>query len=227
MTVTIWQVPPSAGASRKGDMYYQVIDGLLGDVPNWGTPRGGIMLGDQPVAVSAADADAAFGSLYAAHGPALLRLATALTGGDRGRAEDLVQETMLRAWTHRAELDIQHRSPRAWLVTVVQRLAVDAHRARRARPAEVEFDEYLELAGSQRADASIDEVGVRAAIAALPGPQRQVLAEVYYRDRSVAEAARILQIPPGTVKSRTFDGLRALRRALAARDADGQSRGIT
>ena len=101
------------------------------------------MLGDQPVAVSAADADAAFGRLYAEHGPALLRLATALTGGDRGRAEDLVQETMLRAWTHRANLNIQHRSPRAWLITVAQRLAVDAHRARRARPAEVELDEHL------------------------------------------------------------------------------------
>jgi RNA polymerase sigma-70 factor, ECF subfamily len=179
------------------------------------------MPGDRPVAVSAAaaDADAAFGVLYAEHGPALLRLATALTGGDRGRAEDLVQETMLRAWTHRANLDIQHRSPRAWLITVVRRLAVDAYRARRARPAEVELDEHLALVGGQRADAGIDEVGVRAAIAALPGPQRQVLAEVYYRDRSVAEAARILRIPPGTVKSRTFDGLRALRRALAGHDA--------
>ena len=87
------------------------------------------MLGDQPVAVSAADAEAAFGGLYAEHGPALLRLATALTGGDRGRAEDLVQETMLRAWTHRANLDIQHRSPRAWLITVVQRLAVECRGA--------------------------------------------------------------------------------------------------
>jgi len=79
--------------------------------------------------------------------------------------------------------------------------------------------EHLALAGGQRADASIDEAGVRAAIAALPGPQRQVLAEIYYRDRSVAETARILQIPPGTVRSRTFYGLRALRRVLAAHDA--------
>jgi RNA polymerase sigma-70 factor (ECF subfamily) len=185
------------------------------------------MLGDRPVAASAADADAAFGGLYAEHGPALLRLATALTGGDRGRAEDLVQETMLRAWTHRANLDIQHRSPRAWLITVVQRLAVDAHRARRARPAEVELNEHLELAGCQRADASIDEIDIRAAIAALPAPQRQVLAEIYYRDRSVAEAARILQIPPGTVKSRTFHGLRALRRALAAHDAVAKGGDVT
>lgn len=177
------------------------------------------MLDNQPVAGSAADAVAVFSGLYAEHGPALLRLATAVTDGDHGRAEDLVQETMLRAWTHRAHLDIQHRSPRAWLFTVLQRLAIDAHRARHARPAEVELDGHLDLAGGQRADASIDEAGVRAAIAALPGPQREVLAEVYYRDRSVAETARILQIPPGTVKSRTFNALRALRRALAAHDA--------
>jgi RNA polymerase sigma-70 factor (ECF subfamily) len=96
---------------------------------------------------------------------------------------------------------------------------VDAYRARRARPQEVKLDEHLAPAGGQRADASIDEVGVRAAIAALPGPQRQVLIEVYYRDRSVAETARILQIPPGTVRSRIFYGLRALRRALVAHDA--------
>ena len=101
---------------------------------------------------------------------------------------------------------------------VVRHLAVDTHRARRARPPEAELDDDLAVADGQRADASIDEAGVRAAIAALSAPQRQVLAEVYYRDRSVAETARILQIPPGTVRSRTFYALRALRRALAAHD---------
>jgi RNA polymerase sigma-70 factor (ECF subfamily) len=177
------------------------------------------MPGDQPVAVSREDADAAFRSLYAEHGPALLQLATTLTGGDRRRAEDLVQETMLRAWTHRANLDIQHRSIRAWLITVTRRLAIDAYRARRVRPRETELEDHLAFAGGQRADARIDEAGIRAAIAALPGPQRQVLTEIYYRDRSVAETARVLQIPPGTVRSRTFYGLRALRRVLAAHDA--------
>jgi RNA polymerase sigma-70 factor (ECF subfamily) len=162
--------------------------------------------------------DTAFRRLYEDHGPALLRLTTALTG-DRGHGEDLVQETMLRAWTHRASLDAQRRAPRAWLMTIARRLAIDAHRARRARPAEVRLSGYLQLEGGQRADTSIDEAGVRSAIAALPGPQRRVLAEVYYRDRSVAETARILQIPPGTVRSRTFYGLKALRRALGAHDA--------
>ena len=86
-----------------------------------------------PAAVSGENTDAVFRYLYAEHGPALLQLASTLTGGDRGRAEDLVQETMLRAWTHRNNLDMQNRPPRAWLITVARRLAVDAHRARRAR----------------------------------------------------------------------------------------------
>jgi RNA polymerase sigma-70 factor (ECF subfamily) len=101
-------------------------------------------------------------------------------------------------------------------MTTARRLAIDAHRARCARPQEIELTEDFELAGGQPADASVDEVGVRAALVALPRSQHQVLAEIYYRDQSVAETARLLQIPPGTVRSRTFYGVRALRRALAA-----------
>jgi hypothetical protein len=63
-------------------------------------PVGGVL-----VDVSGEDTEAVFRCLYAEHGPPLLRLATTLTGGDRGRAKDLVQETMLRAWTHRDNLD--------------------------------------------------------------------------------------------------------------------------
>ncbi len=67
---------------------------------------------------------------------------------------------------------------------------------------------------------STDEVRIRAAIATLSGPQRQVLAEAYYRDRSVAETARILQIPPGTVKSRTYC------RSRGGGDAAAEPRGV-
>jgi RNA polymerase sigma-70 factor (ECF subfamily) len=157
--------------------------------------------------------------LYAGHGPALLRLGTALTRGDCDRAEDLGQETMLRAGTHRNDLDIQHRPTRAWLNTIVRRLAVDAHRARRARPREVELGGDIALTGGQRADDGIDDVGIRSAIAILPGPQRQVLAEMYCRGRSMAETARRLPIPPGSVRSDTFCGLRTLRRTLGVHHA--------
>jgi RNA polymerase sigma factor (sigma-70 family) len=99
---------------------------------------------------SPSDADAVFRDLYAEHGPALLRLTTAVTGGDRGRVEDLVQETMLRAWTHRDNSDLQHRSPRAWLMTTARRLAIDAHRAQHARPLETELTEDLSSPAASR-----------------------------------------------------------------------------
>src|ERR1700753_2997038 len=68
------------------------------------------------------------------HGAALLRYALHLTGGDRQRAEDLVQETVLRAWRHPAAL--ADRPARPWLFAVARNLAVDAYRARQSRPPE-------------------------------------------------------------------------------------------
>ena len=66
-------------------------------------------------------------------------------------------------------------------------------------------------------DQLVDQDAVREAMTALPERFRSVLVEVYFRDRSVAEAAQLLGIPPGTVKSRTFYALRALHEELVQR----------
>ena len=79
--------------------------------------------------------DAFIRALYAEHGGALLRYALHLTGGDRQRAEDLVQETIVRAWRHPEAL--ADRPARPWLFAVARNLAVDAYRARQSRPPEV------------------------------------------------------------------------------------------
>ena len=71
------------------------------------------------------------------HAPVLLAYAMRLTDGDRARAEDIVQETLVRAWRHLDRLDESVGPVRPWLFTVAQRLAIDAHRARLARPHEV------------------------------------------------------------------------------------------
>ena len=76
-------------------------------------------------------------ALYDGHAPVLLAYALRLTDGDRTRAEDIVQETLLRAWRNLDRLDEDAGPVRPWLFTVAQRLAIDAHRARRARPPEV------------------------------------------------------------------------------------------
>lgn len=80
-----------------------------------------------------------FDELVRAHGAALLAYATRLTGGDRGRAEDVVQETFLRAWNHLERLTTQPGSVHGWLRRVAHNLAVDGHRARQARPTELEL----------------------------------------------------------------------------------------
>ncbi len=138
-------------------------------------------------------------ALYHEHAGPLLRYALHLTSGDRQRAEDIVQETLLRAWLHPDA--IVSRPPRPWLFAVARNLAVDAHRARQSRPREV-GEAALQLT---------------AALRSLRPDHRAVLLETYYRGRSVAEAASVLGVPAGTVKSRTFYALKALKLELEER----------
>jgi RNA polymerase sigma-70 factor (ECF subfamily) len=166
--------------------------------------------------VSSAE-DAALRVLYEQHAAPLLAYALRLTGGDRGRSEDIVQETLLRAWRHPEALDPNRGPVRSWLFTVARNVAVDAHRARRARPTEV-GDEALALVPAvDEIEQALDTWLVSDALATLSPDHRMVLVETYYRGRSVAEAATVLGVPPGTVKSRTFYALRALRLALEER----------
>ncbi len=156
-------------------------------------------------------------ALYDRHAPVLMAYALRLTGGDRARAEDIVQETLVRAWRNLDRLDESAGPVRPWLFTVAQRLAIDAHRARRARPTEV-GDAALELLPDlDRFDDTLDRIVVLDALDSLSPDHRAVIVETYYRGRSVAEAATVLGIPPGTVKSRCYYALRALKLALAER----------
>jgi len=156
-------------------------------------------------------------ALYDEHAAALLSYALRLTAGDRGRAEDIVQETLLRAWRHIGALDEARGSRRAWLVTVARNVAVDAHRARAARPREVADDVLAVVPGADEVERALDRILVSEALAALSPEHRAVIVETYYRGRSVSDAAAVLGIPAGTVKSRTYYALRALRLALTER----------
>jgi RNA polymerase sigma-70 factor (ECF subfamily) len=155
--------------------------------------------------------------LWAEHGGPLLAYATRLTGGDRQRAEDIVQETLLRAWRHPEALDPDRGSPRPWLCTVARHIAVDAHRSRQARPPEVGSEALSFVAVPDDADRVLEAWIVSDALRALSQEHRDVIVETYYRGKSVAEAAATLRIPTGTVKSRTYYALRALRLALTER----------
>ena len=159
--------------------------------------------------------------LHRAHGDALWSYVVRLTG-DRARAEDVVQETMLRAWRW-AIVDGEGGSARAWLFTVARRLVVDEARSARARHESL-TDDPPEPRGSagetDRIDALFDAMLVADALLTLTADHRDVVVRAYYRRMTVAEIAAELAIPEGTVKSRLHYGLRALRLAL-------QERGVT
>ncbi|MER5889368.1 sigma-70 family RNA polymerase sigma factor [Streptomyces sp. NPDC001941] len=161
--------------------------------------------------------DEALAKLREEHGRALFGFLLGLTYGDRQRAEDLLQETMIRAWRHPEALETDHESMRPWLYTVARRLAIDARRARLSRPTEV-GDMAMQTIPVQVEDPiepSIEALDVRKALKELSNEHRQVLIQVYFRGSSVQEASETLGIPVGTVKSRTYYALRALKSCLA------------
>jgi len=156
-------------------------------------------------------------SVVCAHGAALHSYATRLTGGDRFAAEDVVQETWVRAWRNLDRLTENHGSVRGWLMRVAHNIAVDQHRGRRARPTEVELPQQ-DLEHTAVLSPVNDEVETRVVVTAildgLSPVHRDTLVEVYYADRTAASAAEVLGVPAGTVKSRLHNALRTLRASV-------------
>jgi RNA polymerase sigma-70 factor (ECF subfamily) len=161
------------------------------------------------------DDDELVRALCEEHGEALYAHALRLSSGDRQRAEDIVQETLVRAWKHPDLLDPERGSARAWLFTTARNLSIDAWRRRSARAPEVITDTLPETSSVDEADRAVEAWLIAEALDRLTPAHRQVLVECFYRGRSVADAAARLGIPPGTVKSRTYYALRALRLVLA------------
>jgi RNA polymerase sigma-70 factor (ECF subfamily) len=152
--------------------------------------------------------------LHDEHAAALWTYCLGLTRQDRARAEDIVQETLLRAWRNLSVLDESQGSVRGWLFTVARNLVIDELRTKRSR-FEFTVAEPPETAHpDDQSDQLLQSWVVADALTRLSPEHRAVLRECYYRGASVAEAARSLGVPEGTVKSRTHYALRALRLAL-------------
>lgn len=149
--------------------------------------------------------------LHEQHASALWSYALRLTEGDRGRAQDIVQETLLRAWRNPPVLDPAYGSPRSWLYTVARNIVIDEWRTRRP---ETVTDRPPDQPVGDASEEVVNRQLVSAALRRLSQEHRDVLRECYFRGSSVAQAAQILGIAPGTVKSRTHYALRALRLAI-------------
>lgn len=134
--------------------------------------------------------------------------------GDPVRAEDVAQETLLRAWQSFPSLDRSRGSVRSWLFTVARNIVIDEWRTKRAQNERAVAELPEQADPVDRTDQLLQSWVVAEALTQLSPEHRAVLLECYYRGRSVAEAARRLGVPEGTVKSRTHYALRALRLAL-------------
>lgn len=175
------------------------------------TPFGGRLAG-MPTG-PASDGDRLLRTLHDEHGPALWRYALSLTSGNAVEAQDVVQETLLRAWRNPQAFEPERGSPRAWLYAVAKRIVIDDHRSARSRHESL-TDHLPEPRAEDPADQVVDRELLRQALSRLTPDHREVLRQCYYQGRSVAQAAETLSISPGTVKSRTHYAMRALRTAL-------------
>ena len=157
-------------------------------------------------------------ALYDVHAGPIRRYVVHLTG-DRSGADDIVQETLLRAWRTPRILAQDPSTTRAWMITVARHIVIDEVRSARHRH-EHPVAELPERAGDDETNRLFDALLIEDALAGLDHAHREVIVAAYYRGRSVAQVAQELGIPEGTVKSRMHYGLRALRLAL-------QERGVT
>ena len=154
-------------------------------------------------------------TLYAEHAGSLLAFVLRLTAGDRQRAEDVVQETLLRAWRNADRLGgPEARSVRPWLVTVARRIVIDEHRETRARPREALGHDLDLVAEGDHADRVLQAMTLTEAMRGLsPAPAGDPRGDVRrgaHRRRGGPPAG----VPLGTAKSRMFYALAALRAAL-------------
>jgi RNA polymerase sigma-70 factor (ECF subfamily) len=153
-------------------------------------------------------------AVYAAHGPELYRFALRSLG-DRGLAEEAVQEAFVRAWQAADRFDDALGSLRTWLFAILRNVVIDLSRARAVRPA-------LAPEGAPTDTGSLDDDidhalmvwQVEEALQKLSAEHRSSLVEVHYRGRAYHEVAQELGVPVGTVKSRVYYALKAMRLAL-------------
>jgi RNA polymerase sigma-70 factor (ECF subfamily) len=152
------------------------------------------------------------GGLYAAHGRALLAYIQGLGAGHHD-AEEVVQETMVRAWRNADVLDPATGSIRGWLCTVARHILIDRMRVRIAIPMGASPAGAESVTGDHQ-EAVVERIIVLNALARLSAEQREAVVEVYYRGRTFESIARSLGIPAGTIRSRAYYGLRRLRNIL-------------
>ena len=156
---------------------------------------------------------AAFDKLYRRYARPVFGLALRRLG-DRGRAEDAVQETFVSIWRSASTYKPERGPGAPWLYGVARNAIVDRSRARSEPAAEAPDEPSLEPGPDDRAEQSWTHWQVHGALERLPEREREVIALAYWSDLSQSEVAARLGIPLGTVKTRTRSALMHLAEIL-------------
>lgn len=163
-----------------------------------------------------------FDAFVRARTPALLRTAFLLTG-DQHRAEDLVQDALIR--THRAWARLRESNPDAYTRKVMYHLNISWWR--RGGTSELPTDHIPDRGAPSRSDETISKIALRTALAQLTSRQRAVIVLRFFEDVTEAEAADLLGVTVGTIKSQTSKALARLRTlAPALLDAEAVGRSV-
>ena len=163
--------------------------------------------------VGAGDRDA-FEQLYRRYARPVLGLALRRLG-DRGRAEDALQDAFASVWRSAGRYDRTRGEGGAWLYAVARNAIVDGARRRPEPAAEPRDEPSGERGPDERAESAWLAWRVHGAIEQLPDHERPVIELAYWRGLSQSEIAERLRVPLGTVKTRTRSALRRLADALA------------
>src|SRR5437870_9065449 len=151
----------------------------------------------------------AFELLYKRYARAVLGLALRRLG-DRGRAEEAVQETFTSVWRSASSYKPERGPGAPWLYAVARHAIVDRFRARTDTPAEIPETASAEAGPAELAESSFVAWRVHRALEELPAAERTVLELAYWGGLSQSEVSEYLNVPMGTVKTRTRTGLRRL-----------------
>lgn len=157
--------------------------------------------------------DATIRAAYVSHGGELYRFALRSLR-EPSLAEDAVQEVFFRAWRSAERYDPYVASLRTWLFAIARNVVLDLLRARARRPPGTELNDDTVPATDDHSESVLRAWQVEEALRRLSHEHRTAIVETYYRGRRCAEVAADLGIPEGTLRSRLYYGLKALRLAL-------------
>ncbi|MFG2965699.1 MULTISPECIES: sigma-70 family RNA polymerase sigma factor [unclassified Streptomyces] len=174
---------------------------------------------------SGAQRDQLLHTMMTDHAKALLAYAEKLLN-DRHTAEDIVQETLIRAWPHAERLYSTEGSVRGWLLKVTRNLVVDRMRSAAARHETIGADDR-DVPLPDHSGAVLASVEARDLLRQLSPEHREVLLHTYLCGRTAQETAAFLGIPAGTVKSRRHYALNTLRAKAGHTRAPDLAPGLT